>query len=75
MVRCNLASPKGGSHDNSVIARERSDRGNLRQGRPPFVASRHFPRFSGDIYPAIKDGAACIGVRTPIFGIASFHSQ
>ena len=31
---------------------------NLRQGLPPFVASRHFPHFSGDIYPAIKGGAA-----------------
>ena len=25
---------------------------------PPFVAMRHFPRFIGDIYPAIKVGAA-----------------
>ena len=35
---------------------------------PPFVASRHFPRFIGDIYPAIMDGAANIGGHTPIFG-------
>ena len=35
------------------------------QGRPPFVASRHFPRFIGDVYPAIEDGAAYIVVRTP----------
>ena len=41
-----------------VIARPLVGRGNLRQGRPPFVASRHFPRFIGDIYPAIKVGAA-----------------
>ena len=32
---------------------------------PPFVASRHFPRFIGDVYPAIEDGAAYIVVRTP----------
>ena len=42
----------------AVIAKEQSDCGNLRQGRPPFVASRHFPRFIGDIYPAIKVEAA-----------------
>ena len=41
-----------------VIAKEQSDCGNLRQGRPPFVAMRHFPRFIGDIYPAIKVGVA-----------------
>ena len=41
-----------------VIAKECNDCGNLRQGRPPFVASRHFPRFIGDIYPAIKVGVA-----------------
>ena len=38
---------------------------------PPFVASRHFPRFIGDIYPAIMDGAANIGGHTPILGIAT----
>ena len=58
-----------------VIARPLAGRGNLRQGRTPFVASRHFPRFSGDIYPAIMGGAACIGRHTPIFGIASLRSQ
>ena len=27
---------------------------------PPFVASRHFPRFIGDIYPAIESGVAVL---------------
>ena len=52
-------------HNLIVIARPLAGRGNLRQGRPPFVATRHFPRFIGDIYPAIKDGAACKGGLTP----------
>ena len=58
-----------------VIARPLVGRGNLRQGRPPFVASRHFPRFIGDIYPAIVVGVACIDGHTPIIGIATLRSR
>ena len=75
MVRCNLASPKGKAMITLSLRGSVATAATLGRVAPPFVASRHFPRFSGDIYPAIKDGAACIGVRTPIFGIASFHSQ
>ena len=51
MVRCNLASIKGGNHDNSVIARERSDRGNLRQGRPLLSLRDIFPVSAGTFTP------------------------
>ena len=34
---------------------------------PPFVASRHFPRFIGDIYPAIEGGAAVSARTTVLF--------
>ncbi len=48
---------------------------NLGQGRPPFVASRHFPRFIGDIYPAIKYEIGYMVAITPFFGIAALRSQ
>ena len=64
-----MATPRKGYRKDVIITQSerkppfrklirRLRRHHLRQGRPPFVALRHFPRFIGDIYPAIKGGAA-----------------
>ena len=58
-----MATPRKGYRKDVIITQSerkppfrklirRLRRHHLRQGRPPFVALRHFPRFIGDIYPA-----------------------